>query len=152
MTIEQTAVSPKSERKDPVIETMPPEWTNEQQIIAKEAMAILQKHYPGWLWGLQWGDNVGDQLGPLIIRIQDIPSETVYILHPKDIDRDRMRCIITAGGMLLEAHGLSRTKYRHDEVHGLKTTQSGIIVPDFDAVPVNNPGYAKIKKEFNRLK
>lgn len=131
---------------------MPKDWTAEQCVIAKDIMHVLQKHYPGWLWSLERDQTFDGKLNAFIIRLQDIPSETVYVLNARDIDRDRMRCVITAGGMLLEAHGLSRTKWRHDEVHGLKTTASGIIVPDYAAVPETNPGFAKIKKQFERLR
>jgi hypothetical protein len=144
--------APQKPRKDPVTESMPKEWTAEQQVIAKDIMTTLQKHYPGWLWGLEIDQTWDKKLNAFIIRIQDIPSETVYVLNAKDIDRDRMHCAVIAGGMLLEAHGLSRTKWRHDEVHGLKTTSSGIIVPDYAAVPETNPGFEKIKKQFNRLR
>jgi len=137
---------------DPVVDSMPKEWTSEQQVIAKDIMAVLQRHYPGWLWGLEVDQTWDKKLNAFIIRLQDIPSETVYVLHAKDIDRDRMHCAMIAGGVLLEAHSLSRTKWKHDEVHGLKTTKSGLIIPDYAAVPDNNPGFAKIKKQFNDLK
>ena len=138
--------------KDPVTESMPSDWTNEQKMIAKEAMAILLKHYPGWAWQIEWGANVGEQLGGLIIRMGDLPTDVVYHIHPKDIDRDRMRCIIRAGGEMLEAFGLSRTKYRHDEVHGLARTPAGLLVPYADAVPLNNPGYERIKQQNDMLR
>jgi len=139
-------------RVDPVTESMPKDWTPEQRIIAEDAMAVLQKHYPGWLWGIEYGETINGVMGSIIVRLQDVPTEVVYLISPKDIDRDKMHCVVVAGGMLLEAHGLSRTKGRHDEVHGLKTTATGLIVPDFDAVPTVNPGYAQIKKAFNRLR
>lgn len=132
--------------QDPVTESMPADWTNEQKIIAKDAMAVLLRHYPGWAWQIEWGANVGGQLGPLIIRIGDLPTDVVYVIHPKDIDRDRMRCVVKAGGEMLEAHDLSRSRNRHDEVHGLARTPAGLIVPYADAMPMHNPGYEKIKK------
>ena len=138
--------------RDPVTDSMPAEWTSEQKLIAKDAMAVLLRHYPGWAWQIEFGANVGNQLGGMIIRMGDLPTKTIYHIHPKDIDRDRLRCVVTAGGMLLEAHGLSRTRNRHDEVHGLARTPSGLIVPYADAVPDNNPGFAEIKKLNGRFR
>ena len=143
----------KNQIVDPVKESMPKEWSSEKRIIAKETMHLLIKHYPKWKWGVEFNDDPATgALDSMMIRLLDIPSETAYIILAKDIDRDRMICVITAGGMLLEAHGLSRTKNRHDEVNGLKRTPAGLIVPDFDAMPELNPGYAKIKKQFSALR
>ena len=133
--------------EDPVTKSMPSEWSAEKQIIAKDAMAVLTKHYSGWIWGIEFQDEPATgAIAALIIRIRDIPTETVYIIHYKDIDRDRMHCCVVAGGMLLEAHGLSRTKNRHDEVQNLKRTPSGLLIPNHAAFPEINPGYAKAKK------
>jgi hypothetical protein len=137
--------------KDPVVESMPKDWLPEQKIIANEAMAILKRHYPGWQWGLEWTETVNGVLGALIIRLQDVPTDVVYLVKYTDMDRDRMFCIMRAGGEFLEALGLSRTRNRHDEVHGLKRTPAGLIVPDSAAMPEINPGYSKVKEQFNNL-
>lgn len=133
---------------DPLTESMPTEWSNEKKIIAKDAMRVLQQHYPKWKWGIEFNDDpVTGGLDSMVVRLTDILSETAYFIRAGDIDRDRMHCAMIAGGMLLEAHGLSRTKNRHDEVRGLKTTPAGLLVPDHAAMPENNPGYAKIKQQ-----
>lgn len=137
--------------KDPVVESMPKDWLPEQQSIAKQAMDILNRHYKGWKWGLEWTETVNGILGALIIRLQDVPTDVVYLVKYTDMDRDRMFCIMRAGGEFLEALGLSRTRNRHDEVHGLKRTPAGLIVPDSAAMPEINPGYSKVKEQFNNL-
>jgi hypothetical protein len=147
----QTSNILETRKKDPVVETMPSGWVGEQQVIAKEAMAMLKKHYPGWQWALEWTETVGGELGALIIRLSDVPTDVVYMVNYKDMDRDNMYCIMRAGGEFLEALNLSRSKGRWDEVRGLKTTAAGLIVPDYAAMPENNPGYAKIKKQFTNL-
>ena len=134
---------------DPVKEdNFPADWTAEKRIIAKDTMQVLLRHFSGWRWGIEFEDDpqTGGIAG-LMIRILDIMTETRYFINAKDIDRDRMHCAMVAGGMLLEAHRLSRTKNRHDEVRGLKTTPAGLLVPDHAAMPENNPGYAKIKQQ-----
>lgn len=135
--------------KDPITESMPSDWTNEQKIIAKEAMAVLTKHYPGWVWQIEWSANVGNQLGVMIIRLGDVPTGVVYTVNPRTLDRSSTHWAVHAGGEFLEALGLPRAKNRndHDEVRGLARTPSGLIVPYADAVPSTNPGYAKIKKQ-----
>jgi hypothetical protein len=133
--------------EDPVTQTLPSEWSAEKQIIAKDAMAVLVRSYPGYLWGIEYQDEPDTgAIAALIIRIRDIPTDIVYVVHYKDIDRDRMLCVMRAGGTLLEAHGLSRTKGRQDEVNGLKRTPSGLLVPASAAIPENNPGFDKFKK------
>lgn len=139
---------------DPVTEdNMPVEWSSEKCVVAKDAMKTLQKHYPKWRWGIEFNDcpQTGG-LDSMIVRILDVPTETVYYIRAQDIDRDRMHCVVIAGGMLLEAHGLSRTRNRHDEVRGLKRTPAGLIVPDPNAVIETNPGYSKIKSQASLLR
>lgn len=139
--------------QDPLTDSMPAEWSNEKKIIAKDAMQVLHKHYPGWRWGIEFNDDPATGgLDSMIVRINDILTETAYLVHAKDIDRDRMHCVVIAGGMLLESHGLSRSRNRHDEVRGLKTTPAGLLVPDHAAMPETNPGYAKIKQQNSLLR
>ena len=139
---------------DPVKEdNLPAEWNSEKVVIAKDAMWVLLKNYGGWRWGIEFNDDPATGgLDSMIIRLLDVPTETVYYIRAQDIDRDRMHCVVIAGGMLLEAHGLSRTRNRHDEVRGLKRTPAGLIVPDPNAVIETNPGYSKIKSQSALLR
>jgi hypothetical protein len=139
---------------DPVTEdNMPVEWGPEKCVIAKDAMKTLQKHYPKWLWGIEFNDDPATGgLDSMVIRILDVPTETAYYIRAQDIDRDRMHCVLIGGGMLLEALGLSRTRNRQDEVHGLRRTPAGLIVPDPNAVIETNPGYSKIKTQAALLR
>lgn len=134
-----------------VTEAAPPDWTSEQEIIAKESLGILLRLYPNYRWGVQWTECVGNALGMLVVRMLDIPTKICYTIHPKDIDRDRMTCIMRAGGMMLEAHGLRVGRARGDDFRGLKQTRAGLIVPDYAAIPDNNPGYEMVKKEYRKL-
>ena len=138
--------------EDPITGTMPDDWLPEQKAIAGEAMRVLRKHYPGWKWGIQWIEIVGRPtgLGGMLINITDIPTDKSYMLHYDDIDRDRMSSVMRAGGEYLEAHGLSRTKWRHDEVHGLARTAAGLLVPDYAAFPDHQPGRQQAKKDFEK--
>lgn len=144
----------KNQIIDPVTEdNSPVDWSAEKRILAKDAMQVLLRHYSGWRWGIEFNDcpQTGG-LDSMVVRILDIMTETAYYIRAQDIDRDRMHCVMIAGGMLLEAHGLSRSKNRHDEVRGLKTTPAGLLVPDHAAMPETNPGYAKIKQQNSTLR
>lgn len=138
--------------KPTVTETAPVDWTATQEILAKDALAVLTRHYFGVRWGVEFTQTLNGEIGSMVIRMLDMPSRVVYVVNQKDIDRDRMRCVIKAGGELLEAHGLSRDRFRKDRgFRGLKQTRSGLIVPDYAAVPEQNPGYETIKKDFEKL-
>jgi hypothetical protein len=137
--------------KPVVTESAPVDWTATQEVIAKDALTVLLRNYPGYRWAAQWSETVGNALGVLIIRILDLPTKTVFLINPKDIDRDNMRCAMRAGGLLLEALGLRVGRAKGDDFRGLKQTPSGLIVPDYAAVPETNPGYEAIKKDFTKL-
>jgi len=135
----------ETKAKDPMTESMPAEWDSEQQKIAKDAIAILLRCYPGWAWSLEFTHAVGDEQASLIIRISDVPTDVVYLVNYKNMDFPELKCIMRAGGEFLEALGLSRGKNRHDEVRGLKTTPSGLVIPAHAAMPEKNSGYTKLK-------
>jgi hypothetical protein len=139
--------------KNPVVtEAAPPDWTSEQEMIAKDALAVLMRHFRGIKWGVEWSECVGNALGVMIIRMLSVSTKVVYVINPKDIDRDRMRCVVKAGGELLEAHGMTRARSALDRgLGGFKKTRAGLIVPDYAAIPDNNPGYEQIKKEYRKL-
>jgi hypothetical protein len=139
-------------KKPVVIETVPVDWTSQQESIAKDALTVLCRHYPGYKWGVEWTECLNSQLGVLVIRLLDMPTDAVYLINPKDIDRDRMRCAMRAGGEFLEALGLTARAARHDadKVHSLKRTPAGLIVPHYAAVPEHNPGYARFKDQSSK--
>ena len=137
--------------KNPVTESVPVDWSSEREIIAKDALRVLYKHYKGFKWGIEFTETPDRSLGMLVIRVLDIPTKIVYTIHPKDIDRDRMLCVMRGAGLLLEALGLRVGRARGDDVHGLKMTPSGLLVPHYDAMPETNPGYRETKKSFQAL-
>ena len=137
--------------KDPVVEKTPEAWTSEQEMLAKDSLVVLKRHYKDYKWGIEFSENVNNQLGVMIIRLLDVPTDTCYVINPKDIDRDRLTVVMRAGGEMLEALGLRVGSARGDDVRGLKRTPAGLIVPDYAAVPETNPGYERIKRDFNKL-
>jgi len=136
---------------NPVTDTVPVDWTAEREIIAKDALRVLYKHYKGFKWGIEFTATHDRSLGMLVIRILDIPTQVVYTIHPKDIDRDRMSCVMRGAGLLLESLGFKVGHARGDDVHLVRKTASGLIIPNFDAMPERNPGYEKFKETFKQL-
>lgn len=134
---------------DPVTEAVPANWKSIQERIAKDALGVLCKHYPGYKWGVEWPEADQGRLGIFIIRALDIPTQICGTIHPKHlIDDPNLKMVIRIGGLFLEALGLPTTKARAgaDRVRGLITTPNGLIVPDHAALPDNNPGYDTIKR------
>jgi len=141
-----------SQIEDPVTEDRPVEWTSDQQLIAGEALDKLSRYYPGWRWGVAFTEvtNLIDKSWALMLKLLDVPTDLCYIIQHKDIDRGRMTCIMKGGGEFLEALGLPRSKWRHDELRNLKRTPGGLILPYHDAFPDCNPGRAKAKENYDK--
>lgn len=137
--------------RDPVVDSMPVDWTSEQKTIANEAMKTLKKCYPGWQWAIEFTDIVGESNQcAMIIRLTDVPTDMVYIVQLADLTKEG--AVMRAGGEFLEALGLSRTKGRWDEVRGLKKTPGGLVIPAYAAIPENNPGYETAKAAESTLR
>ena len=137
--------------EDPITQSMPAEWSSEHKKIAKDSMLMLLKHYPGWLWAIEFQDDPKTgAIAALVLRIRDLPAKEIYIIHAKDLDYPELKCIMRAGGEFLEAFGLPRGKNQHEKIHDLARTPSGLLVPHSAAIPTNNPGYMDVKAREDR--
>lgn len=141
--------------QDPLVDNPSPDWNSNQELLAKDTLAVLYKYYPGYKWGIEFPPCNDAAIGLMVIRLLDIPTDLVYTINEKDIDRASLRCVMRAGGAFLEALGLPTKGARHgaDRVRGLKRTPSGLIIPDHAAMPDTNPGHALVKKRhelFNK--
>jgi len=126
--------------------------TAEEKALAIQALTVLRKHYPGYKWGVEFTRATDYSIGSMLINIVDIPTEVKYLINPKDLDRVEMKSVMRGGGLLLEALGLSPRGARDtDDVRSLINTPNGLILPDVDAVPDNNPGYERIKAQRNQF-
>lgn len=138
--------------KDPVVETAPLDWSAEKEVLAKDALTVLTRQYGGYKWGVEFSDDPQTGgISAMIVRLLDVPTDVVYVINAKDIDRDRMHCVLKAGGEFLEALGLKVGHARGWDVRGAKKTAAGLIIPDFDAMPETNPGYQKVKQKFEQI-
>ena len=140
----------KHEKVNPLGLILPRQpWENEQEALAKDALAVLTKHYFGYKWGIEFtSTSVGSGMGMMVIRLLDIPTEVVYTIKYEDINRDGMKEVMRGGGLFLEALGLKAKSANGDDFRDLKQTPRGHVVANPDAMPDNNPGREATKKQF----
>lgn len=133
--------------EDPITQSMPQEWSSEKQKLARDTMVMLSRLYSGWLWAIEFADDPQTgAIAAMILRIRDLPAKEIYIINYKDIDYPELKCVMRAGGEFLEAFGLPRTKGKHERLHDLARTPSGLLIPHSAAMPSLNPGYLEAKK------
>ena len=124
----------------------------EEQALAAQALRVLLRHYPGYKWGVEFTRATEASIGSMLISLVDIPTEVKYLINPKDLDRIEMKSVMRGGGELLEALGfVVRGARDTDDVRSKINTPNGLILPNVDAVPDNNPGYERIKAQRNQF-
>jgi len=124
----------------------------EEQALAAQALRVLLRHYPGYKWGVEFTRATEASIGSMLISLVDIPTEVKYLINPKDLDRIEMKSVMRGGGELLEALGfVVRGARDTDDVRSKINTPNGLIIPNVDAVPDNNPGYERIKAQRNQF-
>lgn len=124
----------------------------EEHALAAQALRVLLRHYPGYKWGVEFTRATEASIGSMLISLVDIPTEVKYLINPKDLDRIEMKSVMRGGGELLEALGfVVRGARDTDDVRSKINTPNGLIIPNVDAVPDNNPGYERIKAQRNQF-
>jgi hypothetical protein len=122
---------------------------NEQEVLAKRAIATLTKHYFGYKWGVEFtGASEVHGMGMLVIRLMDIPTSVTYVIQYKDLDIG-MHAVRNGGAIFLEALGLPATKANGDKFRDIKQTPKGTLAVDPAAMPETNGGYRQNKQEFD---
>lgn len=95
--------------------------------LALELSGLLDRHYPGY----QWGVHVNSSGGVVDIKNLAVSGEYGYRLLLSKVFADISRkCVINAGGEILERARLVRGKYKHDVeeiVDGIKPTKQPIL-------------------------
>lgn len=72
------------------------------KIMAKDAMAVLHKHYPGWTWAIQ----INQFGGMMNVFCAELHDTWAYSLRICDFEHDPTRHVfIVAGGEILERFG-----------------------------------------------
>lgn len=80
-------------------------YTACDEILAKNASELLNKHYPGYLWAVNV--NSEEKGGVMIIKNFSISYRYGYTLHIAKLDA-KLRKVIKAGGEILERASMAR--------------------------------------------
>lgn len=82
-------------------------------VLAKNAADLLEKHYPGYLWAV----NVNSEGGVMDVKNHRISFKYGFRLMLVDVYQDpQLKCVVRAGGEMLERARLDRSRDRGDAV------------------------------------
>jgi hypothetical protein len=83
-------------------------YTACDEILAKRAADLLNKHYPGHLWAVNV--NADEKGGVMIIKNFSISYRYGYTLHLTKLDA-KLRKVLMAGGEILERARMARASW-----------------------------------------
>jgi hypothetical protein len=96
-------------------------------VTAKNIAEKLHQHYPGHLWAV----TCEGKKGIATIRNLMLSTDHPYVLHLKTIFGDpHLRCVLRAGGHLLEAYKQRRGRVDHDAIDSLPRMANGFPALD----------------------
>lgn len=95
--------------------------------VAKKVTEELNKHYPGYMWGV----NVSSETGMVDVRNFSLSGIWGFNLHLSKVQEDVSGNLVKwAGGEILERFRVQVGKAKQDQLKELPTNAIGIIVPD----------------------
>jgi hypothetical protein len=94
-------------------------------ILARNMAETLNRHYPGHLWAVTCE---GDK-GIATVRNLRLSGRWGFILKLREMDKN-MRCVMRAGGELLERYRLARRAFNQDHYEALPTDFAGQLKAD----------------------
>ncbi len=87
----------------------------------------LHKHYPGWAWAVH-ANTTG---GVVDIWNPALDMKYGFRLHISDINSDPLlKCVIKAGGEMLERFKMARGKFSLDEWMAAQRNHRGVLIGD----------------------
>lgn len=87
--------------------------TTNERVQAKNAMAMLLKHYPGYYW------SVTINAGVMTVTNMNLSGKWGFVIHLSKLSGD-YRELVNAGGELLERYRVHRGKMKRDELAELQ--------------------------------
>jgi hypothetical protein len=102
-----------------------------EEILAKNAADLLNKHYPNHLWAVHV--NSEEKGGVMVIKNFSISFRYGYVLHLNKLDPE-MKKVLMAGGEILERAKMKRGKWNGlnaTHIDGVKSSHQpyrGLIV------------------------
>jgi hypothetical protein len=95
--------------------------------LAKRMAELLQKHYPGHLWGV----TCQSEQGIATIFNLRFSGNWGFLLKMKDIQDDpTLKQVVMAGGELLERYRVARGKFNEDDYAQKHTDFAGLFKAD----------------------
>jgi hypothetical protein len=95
-------------------------------ILAKDGMAMLNKHFPDHMWAIQINER-GHVLNVFNHALHD---QWGYVLRTVEVEHDPTRkCFLRAGGEILERFGMPRGKFDLHIYAALKKDVRGCCLP-----------------------
>ena len=98
------------------------------QMLAKFMAAVLDKHYPGWRWGI----TVDERGGVVHVFALELSGDMGYTILLDDLHNGGnfdWKLILVAGGEILERYSLPRGGKRPDWAGHVKWV-NGLAIPD----------------------
>lgn len=134
-----------------------PDVAANDYVVAKNIAETLHKHYPGHLWAV----TSEGKKGIATIRNLLLTGSRPYVLHLKTIFGDpHLRCVVRAGGHILEAYKQRRGRADFDSIASLPHALDGFPMPDPDSLKpkarkslvreIGRNAWTKIKSLWNR--
>ena len=122
-----------------------PNVATNDYVVAKNMADTLQQHYTGHLWAVTCQ---GEQ-GIATVRNLSLSGNWGFILHLKEIYGDPgMKCVIRAGGEILERFRLARAKINEEKLLELPKLPNG--APLFDPSEAKSPVPQFVKEAWNK--
>jgi hypothetical protein len=91
--------------------------------LAKRVGEALHKHYPGYLWGV----HVRSDQGVLMVYNLRLSGQWGFVLKLRDVYQDpTLKCVMRAGGEILERYSLSRSKMDAEQVAHMPKDNAGL--------------------------
>jgi hypothetical protein len=93
-------------------------------LLAKDIADQLEKHYPGWLWGI----GVDSKGGIVTIRSLRLSAEWGYVLKLDWVQHDpvdRRRRVLKAGGEILERYGVKARQFNREQFARIRRDLAG---------------------------
>lgn len=103
--------------------------TAQGQALAKFCARILERHYPGWWWGI----TVDERGGVIHIFAMEISGEMGYTLLLDDVynaGNFDWKLILVAGGEILERYGVTRGPRTQERLAMIRRGPGGVAIPD----------------------
>lgn len=111
-----------------------PDINANDYVVARNMAETLQRHYPGHLWAVT---SQGEQ-GIATVRNLSLSGNWGFVIKLKDLFSDPgMKCVVRAGGEILERFRLSRARVNYERIAELPILPTGM--------PVFDPSHAKSK-------